>query len=322
MPAAIPDMLPATTASSAYIGRFAPSPTGPLHFGSLVTAVGSYLDARSKRGQWLLRIDDLDQARNVAGAADHILDILERFGFEWDGEVTLQSAQMRRYTEMLERLEVMQSAYPCSCSRREMADSALARDGARVYPGTCRDGPRQIRPAYACRVRIAGAIDFVDLIQGSQHQDLEAEVGDFVIRRADGQFAYQLAVVVDDHDAGITHVVRGADLLHSTARQIYLQRLLGFATPAYAHLPVVVNDAGEKLSKQTLAAAIEPVRRSCTLTRALQFLGQRPPVELTEAPVAQLWQWAIASWNLELVPRTTQGTTPGGQVPVGQARSS
>lgn len=289
-----------------YVGRFAPSPTGPLHFGSLVTAVGSYLDARSHGGRWLVRVDDLDLARNVVGAADAILRTLEQFGFEWDGEASRQSARLPRYAETLDRLRTMGAVFPCSCSRRELADSALARDGARLYPGTCRDRPTQLRPDYAWRIRIAGAIDFADLIQGLQHEDLELEVGDFVVRRADGQFAYQLAVVVDDHDARITHVIRGADLLHSTGRQIYLQRQLGFSTPVYAHLPVVVNDAGEKLSKQTHAPAIDTTSPSHALVGALRFLGQSPPAEIADAPVSSIWQWAISNWTLRRVPRALQ----------------
>lgn len=295
-----------TSHLSEYVGRFAPSPTGQLHFGSLVTAVGSYLDARNHGGRWLVRVDDLDQARNVAGAADAILETLEQFGFEWDGEASRQSVRLPRYAETLDRLRTMGAVFACSCSRRELADAALARDGARLYPGTCRDGPIQLRPDYAWRIRISGAIDFADLIQGPQHEDLELEVGDFVVRRADGQFAYQLAVVVDDHDAGVTHVVRGADLLHSTGRQMYLQRLLGLPTPVYAHLPVVVNQAGEKLSKQTHAPAIDPTRPSLALYDALHFLGQRPPTEMAEAPVKSIWQWAIANWTLKRVPHALQ----------------
>ncbi len=305
-PDTTPCMPTATPRSSTYVGRFAPSPTGPLHFGSLVTAVGSYLDARRAGGRWLLRIDDLDRARNVARATEGILEILEKFGFEWDGVVTRQSDSLPRYAESLERLRAMRHVFPCSCSRREMADSALARDGARLYPGSCRDRPGRIQPAYAWRARVAGTIEFTDLIQGRQHEDLESEVGDFVVQRADGQFAYQLAVVVDDHDAGVTHVIRGADLLCSTGRQIYLQGLLGFETPAYAHLPVVVNEAGEKLSKQTHAAAIDLANPARTLGNALRFLGHPSPAELTGAPVAHAWQWAIANWNLARVPRALQ----------------
>lgn len=299
-------MPPLTIHQPEYVGRFAPSPTGALHFGSLVTAVGSYLDARSRCGRWLVRLDDIDQARNVAGAADAILRTLEKFGFEWDGEASRQTTHLPRYAEMLGHLRARQAVYPCSCSRRELADSALARDGARIYPGNCRERPRRVNAAYAWRARINGAIDFIDLIQGPQHEDLESEVGDFIIQRADGQFAYQLAVVVDDHDAGVNHVIRGADLLGSTGRQIFLQRLLGFATPVYAHLPIVVNKAGEKLSKQTRAAAIDPSTRSRALLEALHFLGQSPPGELTGAPVSQLWQWALANWRLERVPRALQ----------------
>lgn len=299
-----------TTGQRPYIGRFAPSPTGPLHFGSLVTAVGSYLDALHAGGLWLLRIDDLDRARNMPGAIEQILTVLEAFGFEWDGEVVRQSARLPRYAAALEQLRRQQRVFPCSCSRREMADSALARDGARLYAGTCRGGPTRIQPHYAWRMQVSGAVDFNDLVQGYQHEQLESEAGDFVVQRADGQFAYQLAVVVDDHDAGVTHVIRGADLLYSTGRQIYLQRALGFATPVHAHLPVVVNEAGEKLSKQTHADAINPATASQALTRALRFLGHPPPADLANSPVKMIWPWAIAHWNLHQVPRRLNGTAP------------
>lgn len=300
----IPPEPPSSSAgATSYVGRFAPSPSGPLHFGSLVTAVGSYLDARSVGGQWLLRIDDLDRARNIAGAGDQVLTVLEAFGFEWDGAVIHQSARLPRYAEALERLRASGLAFACSCSRRELADSTLAHDGARLYPGTCRVNPARARTAYAWRVRVTGTISFDDLIQSAQHQNLASEVGDFVVQRADGQFAYQLAVVIDDHDAGITHVMRGADLLYSTGRQIYLQRSLGLNTPAYAHLPVVVNKAGEKLSKQTGATAIDPARPSPALTRALCFLGHPPPADVANATIEQLWQWAIKNWNRSRIPR-------------------
>lgn len=298
------------TPKPAYVGRFAPSPTGSLHFGSLVAAVGSYLDARAHRGRWLLRIEDVDTPRTVAGAADAIFTCLERFGLEWDGAPLWQSQRLERYAEVLETLKQRGLAFPCACSRKEIADSALARDGSRVYPGNCRAGLPAGRSARAWRLRVAGSIDFTDQVQGAQHEDLETEVGDFVLLRADGCFAYQLAVVVDDADSGITHIVRGADLLDSTARQLYLQRVLGLPQPVYAHLPVATNAAGEKLSKQTLAAPIDEWPVTQTLQYALQFLGHAMPESLRHASLTELWQWAIANWSLAAVPAQRQCVAP------------
>ncbi len=258
-----------------YVGRFAPSPTGPLHFGSLVAALASYLDARAAKGKWLLRMEDLDQAREQAGAADAILRALERLGFEWDGPVLLQSERLERYRAGLDELTRRNLVYPCSCTRSELEDSALAIDGARIYPGTCRHGLAPGRAARALRLRTHGApIGFADAIQGRVEQRVEQEIGDFVLLRADGVIAYQLAVVVDDMDQGVTDVVRGADLLDSTARQIHLQRLLGARTPRYAHVPVALNAAGAKLSKQTGARPLDLSDPNAELARARRFLGQ------------------------------------------------
>ena len=235
-----------------YAGRFAPSPTGPLHFGSLVAALASWLDARAARGRWLVRIEDLDRPREAPGSATDILRTLERLGLFWDGEVLYQSRRREHYAAALRRLAPQ--CYACGCTRREIADSslALAADGARIYPGSCRAGLAAGRSARAVRVRTEAApIEFIDRVQGPQRQSLERDVGDFVLLRADGQFAYQLAVVVDDALQGVTDVVRGADLLGSTARQIHLQRLLGIPTPRYLHVPVALSAAGGKLSKQT-----------------------------------------------------------------------
>lgn len=296
-------MLPSTSAP-AYRGRFAPSPTGPLHFGSLVAALGSCLEARARGGEWLLRIEDVDEPRCPRATADDILRTLEACGFAWDGDVLWQSRRKERYRELLESLNGMGRVYPCACTRRELADSQLAPDGAHVYPGTCREGLPPGRPARAWRLRVDDiSVGFDDFIQGRVEQRLARDVGDFVLLRADGYFAYQLAVVADDADQGITHVVRGADLLDSTARQIFLQHCLGVPTPAYAHLPVVVNAQGEKLSKQTLAPAIDAVSPAPTLCAALRFLGQSPPAELERAPVAELWTWARAHWDMARVPR-------------------
>jgi len=298
-------------APSAYRGRFAPSPSGPLHFGSLVTAVGSYLDARHHGGAWYLRIDDLDAPRVVPGAADAILRTLEAYGFAWDGEVGFQSRRSEAYARALAALERLGVVYPCGCSRREIADSSVRGPGAAVYPGTCREGLAPGRQARAIRVSTVGAhIAFHDRLQGAITVDLAREVGDFVVRRADGPFAYQLAVVVDDAELGITDVVRGADLLDSTARQIHLQRLLGLPTPRYLHLPVVVNALGEKLSKQTLAPPLKTSTAARALTQALHFLGQAPPVELERAPVAEVWAWALAHWDPTRLPRLRTAHAP------------
>jgi glutamyl-Q tRNA(Asp) synthetase len=270
-------------------GRFAPSPSGPLHFGSLVAALASWLDARAAGGRWLVRIEDLDRPRVQHGAADDILRTLERLGLHWDGEVVFQSRRTALYEQALARLR---ETYVCGCSRREIADSAvsLAADGAQVYPGTCRGGMPAGKTARALRLRVAGTITFRDRVQGALTQDLERAVGDFVLRPADGQFAYQLAVVVDDADQGVTDVVRGADLLDSTPRQIYLQRLLGFAMPRYLHVPVAVDADGEKLSKHAGDARPTDLR---DLQRALRFLGQAPSETLAEA---------VSAWDPAQVP--------------------
>lgn len=286
-----------------YVGRFAPSPTGPLHFGSLVAAVGSYLEARTRGGRWLLRMEDLDPPREVAGAAHAILQALESHGFEWDGQVLYQSQRQAAYQAAMERLLAAGMLYPCGCTRREIADSAVHGIDGPVYPGTCRTGLAAGRSARAWRVRVEDAeIGFVDGIQGTLRQNLARDVGDFVLRRADGYYAYQLAVVVDDAEQGVTHVVRGADLLDSTPRQIHLQRLLGLPLPHYAHLPVAVNARGEKLSKQTQAAPLDATRPAAALWQALQFLGQQPPAQLAAEVLPTLWAWAFAHWDSARVP--------------------
>ena len=292
-------------AAAPYRGRFAPSPTGPLHFGSLVAAVGSYLDARAHGGQWLLRIEDIDAPRTVPGAADGILRTLDGFGFEWDGEVVVQSERLDRYHAALVRLQLDGDVYPCACSRSEIALAASSRsvDGGLVYPGTCRAGLADGKAARAWRLRLPDQeLRVVDRVQGEVRQNPQREVGDCVLLRADGQYAYQLAVVVDDGAQGVNAVVRGVDLLESTARQIWLQQRLGLPTPSYAHLPVVVNAAGEKLSKQTHAAAVSAVEGSAPLLRALRFLGHRPPAELSGAPLPEFWRWAIEHWSMTRVP--------------------
>jgi glutamyl-Q tRNA(Asp) synthetase len=279
-------------------GRFAPSPTGPLHFGSLVAAVASFLDARARGGEWLVRMEDLDPPREVSGAADEILRALDAFGLEWDGTVVYQSKRHELYAAALEHLIARRLAYPCACTRREIADSTLRGIDGPVYPGTCREGIIAGRTPRAWRVRVSDIrIELNDELQGVATQELAREVGDFVLRRADGLFAYQLAVVVDDAAQGITRVVRGADLIDSTQRQIMLQRMLGLPTPAYLHVPVAVNSAGDKLSKQTLARALDLRTPAAGLVAALRFLDQNPPQSLLAASVHEILSWAKAHWR-------------------------
>jgi glutamyl-Q tRNA(Asp) synthetase len=302
-----------TSDAFSHVGRFAPSPSGPLHFGSLVAALASALETRHQRGRWLVRIEDVDIPRTVPGAGAGILATLERCGFEWDGEVLWQSRRADAYAAALVRLQADGHVFPCACSRREMAevpDSAFARDGSRRYPGTCRDGLPPGRAPRAWRVRGEGVIRFDDLIQGAQEEDLARDVGDYVVSRADGQFAYQLAVVVDDDAQGVTHVVRGADLLGSTARQIHLLRLLGRPAPVYAHLPVATDAGGEKLSKQTLARAIDEIAPARALAAALGFLGQKPPAALARAMPSEVWAWALEHWRIADVPRCMRLAAP------------
>jgi glutamyl-Q tRNA(Asp) synthetase len=285
-------------------GRFAPSPSGPLHFGSLVAAVASYLEARSRDGAWLVRMEDLDKPRVVTGAADDILRTLEACGMEWDGPVVYQSTRIDAYHRALHELRRRGALYACACSRREIADSAVTGIEGYVYPGTCRDGIAAQRRARSWRVRTSGApVAFDDAIQSRLAQRIEKQIGDFVLYRADGVYAYQLAVVVDDAEQGITGVVRGADLIESTPRQILLQRLLRLPTPGYAHVPVAVNASGEKLSKQTHAAPIDRNAASAALHAVLDFLGQVPPGALARASVGELWSWAVPNWRIERVPR-------------------
>ncbi len=285
-------------------GRFAPSPTGPLHFGSLVAALASFLEARRHGGEWLLRIEDVDTPRGAPGAADAILRALDRHGLHWDGPVWYQSQRRDCYQAALERLLRAGLAYPCTCTRRELAAHAShARDGSPIYPGHCRGGIRQPGRPAAIRLRVADvSLTFQDALQGSCEQRLEREVGDFVIRRADGLFAYQLAVVVDDAAQGITQVVRGSDLLDSTPRQIHLQNLLDLPTPAYAHLPVAVDRRGHKLGKQTGAAPLDLDKPGLALMAALHFLGQNPPPDLSGESPAAILAWARACWRLERAP--------------------
>lgn len=287
--------------ASAYRGRFAPSPTGLLHAGSLTTAVGSYLHARSQGGQWLLRIEDLDPPREMPGAADAILRTLEALGFAWDGEVVWQSRRLAAYQQALDALIASGHAYPCACTRREIALAGHPGVDGVVYPGTCRAGLAPGKSGRAWRLRTPeGEVEFQDGHYGVQRQNVAREVGDYVLKRADGLFAYQLAVVVDDAWQGVSDVVRGADLLDSTARQIVLQAALGAPTPRYTHLPLLVNAAGEKLSKQTLAPAIRPDQAADELRLALTRLNHAPPADCQG--LDELWSWALAHWSLARAP--------------------
>jgi glutamyl-Q tRNA(Asp) synthetase len=301
--------------STPYIGRFAPSPTGPLHAGSLVAAVASYLDARAHDGVWLVRIEDIDEGRTVPGAAEGILALLHTLGMDPDREVVWQSRRKHLYQAAFEQLAA--HAYPCGCNRREIVDSRLGigPDGAAIYPGTCRDGLAPGRTTRSLRLRVPqqghDIVTFNDRFAGTVTQCLASASGDFVLKRADGYWAYQLAVVVDDAEQGVTDIVRGADLLDSTPRQIYLQRLLGVPTPRYLHLPVVRNAAGEKLSKQTGALAVQPGDESAAvaaLLDAARFLGL--PLESTDS-LARFWQAAVPAWAKLLSLHANATADPG-----------
>ena len=279
-------------------GRFAPSPSGELHLGSLLAAVGSYLAAHCLGGRWRLRIDDLDLPRVVPGAADAILRSLQAHGLQWDGDVLYQSQRGDAYRAALEQLRCAGLTYRCACTRRELAAIARAGIDGPVYPGTCRDGPAPGRPARALRLRVPDAeIGFHDAVQGDCRHNLAGAVGDFVLQRADGQIAYQLAVVVDDAFQRITQVVRGVDLLASTPRQIYLQQCLDLPQPSYAHLPLLVDSHGLKLGKQTGAGPLDDTRASDNLRQVLTALALPPPCDLHGAPPTELLHWATAHWE-------------------------
>ena len=287
--------------TSTYRGRFAPSPTGPLHFGSIITAVASYADARAHEGEWLLRIEDVDEPRTVAGSANNILRTLETLGFEWTGDVLYQTHRTQAYHDAMQQLAQQKLIYRCTCTRSELN---TLRDNS-VYPGLCAHKNHPAHIQHAVRLRAENKrIEFNDAVTDLYGQNLQTDVGDFIIRRRDGLFAYQLAVVVDDAFQGITHIVRGADLLDSTPRQIYLQQCLHYPKIEYMHLPLAVNAAGEKLSKQTYAPHIKT--DSAVLFDALNFLGQQIAIELEHETCDAIWKWAIANWHREIIPKTNQ----------------
>ena len=281
--------------SSPPIGRFAPSPTGDLHFGSLVAALGSFLEARSAGGQWRIRVEDIDPPREVAGSADRIIKDLHKLGMAADGPILYQSSRTSAYQAAVDHLLKQDMAYPCGCSRKELPPSG-------VYPGTCRNGIPDEKSARAIRFRVPETIcGFTDRIQGRIEEVLTDTIGDFIIHRADGLFAYQLAVVVDDHFQDVTQVVRGADLLDSTNRQICLQTALGLDTPEYMHLPVALSADGKKLSKCTRADPVKHDDPAYAIGLALDFLGQQPPAGLLPGA---LLEWALDNWNSDLIPRS------------------
>lgn len=296
------------------VGRFAPSPTGALHDGSLVAAVGSYLMAKQAGGRWLLRLDDLDTQRQVPGMADDIMRTLESFGLFWDGEVTRQSGHLEEYRHFFEALQQTGLVYPCRCSRKEIAGSASAPhlgDDCIPYPGTCRavgSGCAANNPVIrSWRIRVPDEeVCFSDLRKGLFCQNISTVSGDFAIRRGDGEFAYQLAVVVDDHLTGVNQVVRGEDLLDSTPRQIYLQRLLGFPPPEYCHLPLVTGPDGSKLSKRDHLVSHQrgdlAGNEQSLLLSSLRFLGQNPPPELSGHSCCDILEWNVAHFDLCSLP--------------------
>ena len=286
-----------TREPASYVGRFAPSPTGPLHFGSLVAAVASYLQARVQNGRWLLRIEDIDPPRAQPGSTSAILSALEHYGFEWDGDVIFQSNSREAHEAALLSLLDRQLAYPCGCSRRALENVPRGPLGT-IYPGTCRDGCDATETAI--RVRTTDApIAFMDRLQGLQSQRLESESGDFIIRRRDRLVAYQLAVVVNDEIEGVTEVVRGLDLMDSTPRQIWLQRQLGYRTLRYVHIPVITHPNGDKLSKLTGAIGLPTKGRNGILRAALLALRQGAPADLEYAGLPDIWAWALENWDLD-----------------------
>lgn len=275
-----------------YIGRFAPSPTGPLHMGSLVAALASYLDAHSSNGKWLLRMEDLDPPRESQEAADAILFALDALGLHWDGPVLYQSQRYPAYEEAIADLKHRNLVFACDCTRQDIQQAGG------VYPGTCRNRQLDSSSDTALRCLVADTdITFEDSLQGLQCQQLVNEVGDFVIRRKDGLYAYQLAVVVDDGYQQVSHIVRGIDLMDSTPRQIYLQQLLGLPQPAYTHIPVIVNHQGQKLSKQHKASPIDPAKPVTLLLQALDYLQQAPDPALADATPADILTWACLHWR-------------------------
>ncbi len=281
-----------------YKGRFAPSPTGPVHFGTLVAAVGSYLQAKKNHGEWIIRMEDVDITRKVEGSDADILHTLEAFGFEWQGDIIYQSKQTEYYQAALDKLMAQSLVFPCTCSRKQ-----LAKADSDIYPGTCRNRQLPEKNEHALRLLTEDTtVEFDDLVVGNISQNIKQQCGDFVIKRRDGLFAYQLAVVVDDALQDITEVVRGSDLLDSSPRQIYLQQLLAYTTPVYCHLPLAVDAGGNKISKSEGAAKVDIKNREKLICSVLEFLGQTPPADLSDCNLNDIWKWGADNWNIGQVP--------------------
>ena len=284
--------------TSVYIGRFAPSPSGPLHFGSLITALATYLDAKANNGTWLVRIEDLDPPRESPEAAAEILRQLETLGLFWDGEVLYQSSRLDAYQSILEQFSKVDLCYDCDCTRPQIKAMGS------VYDGSCRSRTRPPADKFARRIKTTNKlIEIEDLVQGHYEQNLGRDTGDFVLRRKDGLIAYQLAVVADDDFQNISHVIRGFDLLDSTPRQIYLQQLLSYQTPEYAHVPIITNDQGQKLSKQHFAESIEVEKALALIITALSYLGKKTPQLNDFSDTEALLQWAKINWDIQAIPK-------------------
>jgi len=301
-----------------YRGRFAPSPSGPLHFGSLLAATASYLQAKQQQGQWWLRIEDIDPPREVEGASQHIIHTLKLYGFNWD-QLSYQSHRLKHYQSYLEQLQQDQHAYPCGCSRKEIQQLNQQHTGTNniysdiyhgIYPGTCRDGLKG-KIARSVRIKInTPTLTIDDAVQGIATLDMPRTVGDFVIKRADNLFSYHLAVAIDDSIQGMTQIVRGYDLYKSSFCQQYIRRALGLKSPSYAHIPIAVTPSGAKLSKQSAAQDISTQSPSTVLWQALQTLGQQPPKPLKSQNLEKLWQWSFTNWDLNKVPKARTIVSP------------
>lgn len=279
-----------------YVGRFAPSPTGPLHLGSLYAALASFLHARANQGQWLLRIDDIDAPREVTGASDSIIDTLQRFGLQWDGSIYYQSKNIDRYDKIIEQLVAQELVYSCICSRKTLSTLKSS-----IYPKTCRNSKQQ-KPPYALRLKSPEVkLIFDDELQGLQILNFQQEVGDFIVKRKDNITAYQLAVVIDDYQQNISHVVRGFDLLDSTPKQIALQNIFGFKIPKYCHIPIIVDQKNNKLSKQKCAQAVSMESPEKTLFLLLELLQQSPPYQLKKTSIKEIINWGIEHWQPSLL---------------------
>ena len=285
-----------------YIGRFAPTPSGPLHFGSIIAALASYIDARAMQGKWMLRIDDLDTPRVKPGSVDSILSTLECLGLEWDGDVVHQSTRLEHYLENLERLQENGMLYPCYCPRK------LTRD--KIYPGTCRYAPQSTQRRHALRIKTTDdTVTYQDRVAGAYQHNLFQDTGDFIVFRSDNIFAYDLAAALDDNGLEISHVIRGADLLDSTPKQNYLQKMLGIKIPVYGHIPVATDKHGRKISKRDGATDVKLQKQpTAILIDALQFLGQEVDPALQQSNCNTVLEWAIDHWDLSRIPRTLQPT--------------